>query len=155
MNKWTRRNQVREETERDGNVTPRLVQFPSLTVLQDQQPQGLSQHAQRQTSTTSRVLTQFLDRRPRSTMSLRKHPLYWFDDGSLILHIHDVLFRLHYSLLKRHSPYLASVDNVHPIEAIPIVSEIDRPSTYVLVGEDRRVSTRDAEALLEHMYHDL
>lgn len=88
-------------------------------------------------------------------MGLRKHPLYWFDDGSLILHIQDVLFRLHYSLLKRHSPYLASMDNIRPIETIPIVNEIDKPSTYILVSEDRGVSSRDTEALLEHMYHDL
>jgi len=87
-------------------------------------------------------------------MGLRKHPLYWFDDGSLILHIQDVLFRLHYSLLKRHSPYLASVDNVHPIESIPIVNDLDKHSIYIRVGEDRRISTRDVEALLEHMYHD-
>jgi len=87
-------------------------------------------------------------------MVLQKHPIYWFDDGSLALHIQNVLFKVHYSLLKRHSPYLASMDNVHPKESIPKVNEIDIPVTYILVGEDRRVSVRDVEALLEHMYHD-
>ena len=88
-------------------------------------------------------------------MSLRKHPFYWFEDGNLVIRIQDVLFRLHSSLLKRHSPYLASMDNIHPIETIPIVGAIDEPGTYILVGEDRGVSSRDAEALFEHMYHDL
>jgi len=45
--------------------------------------------------------------------------------------------------------------NIHPIETTPIANEIDKHSTYILVGEDRGVSSRDAEALFEHMYHDL
>ncbi len=87
-------------------------------------------------------------------MHLQKHPVYWFDDGSLILHVQDVLFRVHHSLLKRHSPYLALIKNAHPTESVLILTDIDKSVTYILVGEDRKVSIKDVEALLEHIYHD-
>ncbi|KAF9450268.1 hypothetical protein P691DRAFT_726395 [Macrolepiota fuliginosa MF-IS2] len=86
---------------------------------------------------------------------LQKHPIYWFDDGSLILHVQDVLFKVHYSLFQRHSPYLASASktNITP-NAILTLSDIRDPIPYVVFGSDRYVNPKDVEVLLEHMYHD-
>lgn len=91
----------------------------------------------------------------QANAELRKHPVYWFDDGLLVLHIQNTLFRVHLSLLKRHSPYLASLETTNPvIKPIPIINESSTPVMYVTLGPDRPVNSRDVEALLEHMYHD-
>lgn len=87
---------------------------------------------------------------------LQKHPIYWFEDGSLVLHVKDVLFRVHRSLLERHSPYLASLTNTGPtLNLPPIIRETGDSVSYALLGADRQINSRDVEALLEHMYHDL
>jgi hypothetical protein len=90
-----------------------------------------------------------------SNRALRKHSVYWFDDASLVLHVQDVLFRVHLPLLKRHSPFIATLESIpSTCEQIPIVAEISVPVVYVTFGKERPVKDTDVEALLEHMYHD-
>lgn len=81
---------------------------------------------------------------------LRKHEIYWFDDGSIVLRAQDNLYKVHRTLLYRHSKALASSDSeprlngdTPDVEGMPIAH----------VPED--VSSRDFEALLEYLYHDV
>ncbi|KAI0808016.1 hypothetical protein C8Q74DRAFT_108439 [Fomes fomentarius] len=80
---------------------------------------------------------------------LRKHERYWFDDGSIVLCAQDHLYKVHRTLLYRHSRALASSDSE------PRLNE-DTPKAEGMpifhVPDD--VSSRDFEALLEYLYHD-
>jgi hypothetical protein len=89
-----------------------------------------------------------------SNRALRKHSIYWFDDASLVLHVQNVLFRVHLPLLKRHSPFIASLENTPSCEQIPVIVERSIPVVYVVLGKERSAKDTDVEALLEHMYHD-
>ena len=43
-------------------------------------------------------------KRPRVTPSEpERHPQLWFDDGNIVLRAQDVVFRVHRSMLSRHS----------------------------------------------------
>jgi hypothetical protein len=70
--------------------------------------------------------------------------------------VQNVQFRVHRSLLQRHSSFLASAEVRSSNSAqIPITNGAHNVVSYVCCGVDRGFSSRDVEALLEHMYHDL
>ncbi|KXN84523.1 hypothetical protein AN958_12392 [Leucoagaricus sp. SymC.cos] len=82
----------------------------------------------------------------------RKHPVYWFDDGSLLLEVEDVQFRVHKALLQRHSSFLAAAE---PNGFSPLILPRGNDAhASVIYGVERGFTCRDVEAFLEHMYHD-
>lgn len=78
----------------------------------------------------------------------RRHPIYWFDDGSVIVKASDnqdgvVLFRIHESLLRRHSKVVlqrVSGDG----------SDVPTVTIPLALG----VQVQDFASLLAHLYHD-
>ena len=69
----------------------------------------------------------------------KRHETYWLDDGNVILAVNDTLFRVHKSLLARHStffdglfkvptPYLQAgeaEESPDHYEGLPIVKMVD------------------------------
>lgn len=82
-------------------------------------------------------------------MQPRRHPVYWFDDASVVLHVEDDLFKIHGSLFSRHSPLLATLIQDAPI----IPGDVDH-SKSVALDPRLSISSSDMIPLLEHVYHD-
>ena len=89
-------------------------------------------------------------------MKPRPHPKFWLDDGSLLLIVGNDLFKVHRTLLYRHSRVLPTwpgsydLTDHHGIDN----SEIDG-CAIVSIPEDTNTKADDVEALLEHLYHDV
>jgi hypothetical protein len=67
---------------------------------------------------------------------------YWFDDGSVLVSLVPAVYKVHKSILDRHSTKFASWlldDAKMPVIAIPA---------------DQGIATEDFEMLLAHLYHD-
>lgn len=73
---------------------------------------------------------------------------FWFDDGSVIIAVARERFRLHRSLLSRHSPVLESL----PVSQSAGTGTNDVPIVEIPEG---LTNTKDFTALLEHLYHDV
>ncbi|KZT69862.1 hypothetical protein DAEQUDRAFT_690288 [Daedalea quercina L-15889] len=81
---------------------------------------------------------------------LRRHPKYWLDDGSLVVRTQDDLFKVHRTLLQRHSQVISSLaERVSQDES----SLMDGCPT-LHVPQELGVESTDFEMLLEHLYHD-
>ncbi|KAJ7030422.1 hypothetical protein C8F04DRAFT_1186828 [Mycena alexandri] len=78
-----------------------------------------------------------------------QHSTFWFDDGSLVLEVEGVMFKVHRTLLTRNSPFLLSLN-------IEKHSNATNPLEVASLKIDpaRRVSAVDFGVLLEHLYHD-
>lgn len=78
---------------------------------------------------------------------LRRHPRYWLEDGSLILRTQNDIFKVHRTLLSRHSPVLSSLSDKASVgaEGCPMVH----------IPDETGVASADLEALLEYLYHDI
>jgi len=97
---------------------------------------------------------------------IRNHPIYWFEDGSLVLDVEVQRFKVHHSLLSRHSKFFSTltlngqgVDEGTALgsESGTILND-NRSQTgfrHVVLEPKRQVRARDLEALLGHFYHDL
>ncbi|KAI9568051.1 hypothetical protein HD554DRAFT_2205210 [Boletus coccyginus] len=81
-----------------------------------------------------------------------RHPVYWFDDGSVIVKAHNnqvdgqdhvVLFRIHESLLCRHSKVVLQRE---------LVDGCDIPTVTIPLALG--VQIQDFTSLLAHLYHD-
>ncbi len=70
---------------------------------------------------------------------------FWFNDGSVIARLRDNTFKLHRSLLDRHSPYFASLPS----------SESEEQNIPIVCIPDERATLIDFTTLLEHLYHDM
>ena len=79
------------------------------------------------------------DAAPASSLS----PQFWFEDGSVIVALAKERFKLHRSLLNRHSALFAS---------LPSSTSTDVP-TVEIPGE--LANAKDFAALLRHLYHDV
>lgn len=90
------------------------------------------------------------------------HPAYWFDDGSIVLHVQEQLFRVHLSLLSRLSPFFATLGtagaatssdagdfNLFP-ESVSLVHLVG-----FTVDLSAKIAAPDLEILLQHLYHDM
>lgn len=73
------------------------------------------------------------------------HESLWLEDGSVILSMENVLFKVHRSMLTRLSPFFCSQLG-HPelemLESLPLLR--------LEVGI---ANSRDLETLLQHLYH--
>ncbi|OSD08239.1 hypothetical protein PYCCODRAFT_1429301 [Trametes coccinea BRFM310] len=84
--------------------------------------------------------------------TLRRHARYWLDDGSLIVRAQDDIYKVHRTLLDRHSKILASLrpssndtnNNQQIVDGLVVVH----------IPDELEVRSEDFEALLEHLYHD-
>ncbi|KAF9053335.1 hypothetical protein BJ165DRAFT_1447057 [Panaeolus papilionaceus] len=85
-------------------------------------------------------------------ISVKNHPIYYFDDGSLVLDVQVERFKLHHSLLSRHSRYFSAV--VLQYNPKSSGSEAKKGKYYHVVAEKLGVKAKDVEALLQHFYHD-
>ncbi|EKM61889.1 uncharacterized protein PHACADRAFT_83780, partial [Phanerochaete carnosa HHB-10118-sp] len=73
---------------------------------------------------------------------------FWFDDGSIIIAVARERFRLHKSLLSRHSSIFESL----PVSQSTRAETRDPPTVEISEG---LATPRDFTALLEHLYHDV
>ena len=94
--------------------------------------------------------------------SIRNHPVYWLDDGSLVLDVEVQRFKVHRTLLSRHSRFFASLSSTSyeisgsgltPNGSPTVVKtqEFD----HIVLDQRKEVRAEDVEALLQHLYHDL
>jgi len=86
--------------------------------------------------------------------SLIRHPTFWFNDGSVVVRIQDHLFKLHRSLLSRHSNFFAQYPAMNGVHK-ELIEDREADNDYIDVDRDRHVLAEDAEVLLEHLYHDV
>lgn len=103
----------------------------------------------------------------------QKHQAYWFDDGSLTLQVQNRLFRVHRSLICRHSRVLLEAAGAATIPDFVYILEHGTPDgahsdpldkieqlKNNVTLEDGRIRTtepilwKDFEELLRHLYHD-
>ncbi|KAI0364914.1 hypothetical protein BV20DRAFT_955300 [Pilatotrama ljubarskyi] len=84
--------------------------------------------------------------------ALRRHARYWLDDGSLVVRAQDDIYKVHRTLLHRHSKVLASLSPSADAED----EKGGRADGLVVVHipDELEVRSEDFEALLEHLYHD-
>lgn len=89
---------------------------------------------------------------------IQNHPIYWFDDGSLIIDVETQRFKVHHTLVTRHSKFLSAISEVKTQEG-PFSqhggARDDGSLNHVVIQATRQVSAEDIEALLRHLYHDL
>jgi hypothetical protein len=86
-----------------------------------------------------------------------RHPSFWLDDGSLVLEVEAVMFKLHRTLLTRHSPFILSLESVKFRNGSTNASSASDSleCDYIQIDPARKVSALDLEALLQHFYHDM
>ncbi|EIW53294.1 uncharacterized protein TRAVEDRAFT_154698 [Trametes versicolor FP-101664 SS1] len=80
---------------------------------------------------------------------IRRHARYWLEDGSLVVRAQDDFYKVHRTLLHRHSKVLAALgpsptDDGHTVDGLVVVH----------IPDALEVRSADFEALLEHLYHD-
>ncbi|OCH92256.1 hypothetical protein OBBRIDRAFT_751737 [Obba rivulosa] len=81
--------------------------------------------------------------------NLRRHRKFWLDDGSLIVRAQDDLYKVHRTLLTRHSSRLASL-----VDGTPHDTSDTAVCPTVHIPEGVGLESTNFEALLEHLYHD-
>ncbi|KIM36472.1 hypothetical protein M413DRAFT_290701 [Hebeloma cylindrosporum] len=92
---------------------------------------------------------------------VRNHPIYWFEDGSLVLDVEVQRFKVHHSLLSRHSKFfstltLKDVDEESVSPRATLNHDLRQAGIrHVVLEPKRQVRARDVEALLGHFYHDV
>ncbi|KDQ61276.1 hypothetical protein JAAARDRAFT_124279 [Jaapia argillacea MUCL 33604] len=79
--------------------------------------------------------------------SLQRNPKFWLDGGSVILRIGNDAFKVHRTLLYRHSLALPS----WPVDP---GTELSEGCGVVSIPPHHDISAADVEALLEYLYHD-
>ncbi|KAI0353228.1 hypothetical protein OH77DRAFT_1407452 [Trametes cingulata] len=89
--------------------------------------------------------------------ALRRHARYWLDDGSLVVRAQDDVYKVHRTLLHRHSKVLAALPPSSSADAnAEEAGESGKADGLVVVHipDELEVKSEDFEALLEHLYHD-
>lgn len=81
--------------------------------------------------------------------AIRRHARYWLEDGSLVVRAQDDFYKVHRTLLHRHSQVFAalspsSTNGEHTVDGLVVVH----------IPDALEVRSADFEALLEHLYHD-
>lgn len=93
-----------------------------------------------------------------TSASRTKHPTFYLPDGTLLLSLHPHIFKIHKTLLTRHSPVLDKwiIEATDP-KAMDLVQFVEGQGMSVLdVPEDvrGRVGGGDFEVLCGVLYHD-
>lgn len=88
----------------------------------------------------------------------QRHPTYFLDDGSLLIVCGAMIYRIHKTLITRHSRaiqgLLDNVSNDHNQDRIaPYIAPDDSASVCTIPAE-MDLCNRDLDILLGHLYHD-
>ena len=92
---------------------------------------------------------------------IRNHPVYWLDDGSLVLDVEVQRFKVHRTLLSRHSRFFASLSSAsHEISSNGLTNGSStvvktQEFDHIVLEQRKEVRAEDVEALLQHLYHDV
>ena len=81
---------------------------------------------------------------------------FWFDDGSVLVSLVPSVYKVHKSILDRHSTKFASwlLDATDPA-ALALSRALDHAKIQVIaIPGDQHIVTEDFETLLAHLYHD-
>ena len=81
---------------------------------------------------------------------------FWFDDGSVIVSLVPALYKVHKSILDRHSTKFAPwlLDATDPT-ALALSSAIgDSKTPIIAIPVELGITIEDFETLLAHLYHD-
>lgn len=94
-----------------------------------------------------------------NSQKYQRHPKYYLEDGSLLILCGTTLYRVHKTLLLRHSGTLKSLIDQNPIhisasEAVMHSMEHGSQSSCSMPASIA-LRNDDLEALLEHVYHDM
>ncbi|KAJ7707621.1 hypothetical protein B0H17DRAFT_1033283 [Mycena rosella] len=92
---------------------------------------------------------------PSKKSASGRHPVFWFDDGSLVLQVEAMMFKVHGALLTRQSPFLYSMTSLSLVNGSPGAPQSSADEDYMEIDPARNVSALDLEVLLEHLYHDI
>ena len=79
--------------------------------------------------------------------NLIRHEKYWLDDGSIIIRSRHNIYKVHRTLLQRHS-------NLFPAFNIGGDAQKIDGLEVLRIQEELNVDSADVEALLEYLYHD-
>lgn len=82
-----------------------------------------------------------------------QHPKFYLDDGSLILCVESTVFKIHKTLLYRHSRVLPTLNQSS--SKIDSVKFSTSECVIVNIPDEMELRVDDFEALLEHLYHDV
>ncbi|TFK18860.1 hypothetical protein FA15DRAFT_674944 [Coprinopsis marcescibilis] len=80
---------------------------------------------------------------------------YWFEDATLSLHIEDTRFRIHYSLISRHSPLfrmLATSEGEQTVVLVVVEGSGVIAGDHLSLTVKEPVLASDLDALLGHIY---
>ncbi|KAH9981378.1 hypothetical protein BGW80DRAFT_1269940 [Lactifluus volemus] len=81
---------------------------------------------------------------------------FWFDDGSVLVSLVPSVYKVHKSILDRHSTKFASwlLDATDPA-ALTLSRALNHAKIQVIaIPGDQHIATEDFETLLAHLYHD-
>ncbi|KAJ7170786.1 hypothetical protein C8R43DRAFT_1085290 [Mycena crocata] len=84
-----------------------------------------------------------------------RHPIFWFEEGTLVLEVDAVMFRVHHALLTRHSPFLSSLEGKKLKNGSDSTIRDRVENSYMKIDPERKVTAPDLEVLLQHLYHDI
>jgi len=87
----------------------------------------------------------------------RRHPQFWFEDGSLIIRSQKDFYKIHKTLLFRQSSTLHSwMDEIHIDLSVIDETMFSHPTGFMTLTIPDEIGLRndDLEALLQHLYHD-
>lgn len=90
------------------------------------------------------------------SQSPRRSDRFWFDDGSALVSLVPSVYKIHKSILDRHTTKFASwvLDTTDPA-ALALSKAIDDVGTPItVVPVELGVTIEDFETLLAYLYHD-
>jgi len=90
---------------------------------------------------------------PSSKHVIRNHPEYWFEDGSLVLDVQVTRFKVHQTLLSRHSKFFSAVLKLRGHDSHS--NSMLNGCHHVILEREQQIRADDVEALLQHLYHDV
>ena len=93
---------------------------------------------------------------PEESQPPQRSARFWFDDGSALVSLVPLVYKIHKSILDRHTTKLASwlLDATDPA-TLALSKAIDDAGTpIIVVPVELGITTQDFEMLLAYLYHD-
>ncbi|KAI0306656.1 hypothetical protein B0F90DRAFT_1814510 [Multifurca ochricompacta] len=87
--------------------------------------------------------------------SCKKTDRFWFDDGSVIISLAPFMYKVHQSILDKHSTKFTAwlLDPLDPATLALSRTIEDAQIPVVAIPDDLGITIEDFEALLAHLYH--
>ncbi|KAI0827301.1 hypothetical protein BC628DRAFT_1502265 [Trametes gibbosa] len=101
------------------------------------------------------ALTFTISTKDETQPAVRRHARYWLEDGSLVVRAQDDFYKIHRTMLHRHSKFLASL-SPSPTKTERSDGAVKTVDGLVVVHipDELQVRSEDFACLLEHLYHD-